>query len=69
MKTSQVGINLIKHYEGFYSTPYLCPAGLWTIGYGHVIGSGANLPDSWNRHFTIGEIDELLKLILAFQPK
>ena len=61
MKTSQVGINLIKHYEGFYSKPYKCPAGRWTVGYGHLIGSGLSLPDNWNRPFSIGEIDELLK--------
>ena len=29
-------IAAIKHYEGFYSEPYLCPAGEWTIGYGHL---------------------------------
>ena len=24
----------MKRYEGFASKPYLCPAGVWTIGYG-----------------------------------
>ena len=28
-------IKLIKKYEGFSSKPYLCPAGVWTIGYGN----------------------------------
>jgi lysozyme len=60
MKTSEVGINLIKHYEGFYSTPYRCPAGLWTIGYGHVINGGRVLPTDCNRVFLKSEIDELL---------
>lgn len=23
-------------WEGFSPTPYLCPAGYWTIGYGHL---------------------------------
>lgn len=27
---------LCIHFEGFSSTPYLCPAGYWTIGYGTV---------------------------------
>jgi lysozyme len=27
-------IELITSSEGFYSEPYLCPAGKWTIGYG-----------------------------------
>ena len=61
MKTSDVGVALIKHYEGFYSKPYRCPAGLWTVGYGHLIGDGLNLPDNWNRHFSIGELDVILK--------
>lgn len=26
---------LIKHFEGLYLQAYLCPAGVWTIGYGH----------------------------------
>jgi len=34
MKTSDIGVSLIKHFEGFISKPYLCPAGVATIGYG-----------------------------------
>lgn len=34
MQTSQKGIDLIKTYEGFSEKPYLCPAGVPTIGYG-----------------------------------
>jgi len=37
MKISQNGLNLIKHFEGFSALPYLCPAGYFTIGYGHVM--------------------------------
>ena len=61
MKVSELGLNLIKHYEGFYSKPYKCPANRWTIGYGHLIGDGTRLPDNWNRHFSVEEINELLK--------
>lgn len=35
MKVSIDGINLIKKYEGCRLTAYKCPAGVWTIGYGH----------------------------------
>lgn len=38
MKLSQSGIDFIKRWEGFSATPYLCPAGVWTIGYGHAGG-------------------------------
>lgn len=34
MKVSEVGLELIKKYEGFYENAYLCPANVWTIGYG-----------------------------------
>lgn len=35
MRTSQNGLDLIKKYEGCQLKAYLCPAGVWTIGYGH----------------------------------
>ena len=38
MKTSQRGINLIKQLEGVRLTAYKCPAGVYTIGYGHTRG-------------------------------
>lgn len=38
MKLSQAGIDLIKHFEGCSFKSYLCPAGVWTIGYGHTQG-------------------------------
>ena len=34
MKTSNKGKAIIKQYEGFIAKPYLCPAGVPTIGYG-----------------------------------
>lgn len=41
MKTSDKGLALIKQFEGFSPVPYRCPAGLWTIGYGHVMHADA----------------------------
>jgi len=34
MKLSRMGLELIKTFEGFRTSPYLCPAGIPTIGYG-----------------------------------
>ena len=34
MEISKNGLDLIKSFEGFRSKPYLCPAGVPTIGYG-----------------------------------
>ena len=33
-KTGKAGIDMIKSFEGFRGTPYKCPAGIPTIGYG-----------------------------------
>lgn len=38
MKITNEGINLIKKFEGLELEAYLCPAGVWTIGYGHTKG-------------------------------
>lgn len=35
MNVNAEGIALIKRWEGFKADAYLCPAGVWTIGYGH----------------------------------
>jgi lysozyme len=61
VKVSERAIKLIKHHEGVRSRPYRCPANLYTVGVGHLIGDGKSLPESWNRTFTEAEIDGLLK--------
>jgi lysozyme len=37
VKLSKAGEDLMHKYEGFRARPYLCPAHIWTIGYGHVL--------------------------------
>lgn len=64
MKTSQIGIELIKFFEGFKSKPYLCPAGIPTIGYGTTIrkiGSRVKLTD---KPISEKEASELLQSAL-----
>ena len=48
MKVPQAAIELAKRFEGFHRAPktdpgrahpYICPAGFWTIGYGHLCDS------------------------------
>lgn len=34
MNVSDAGIELIRKYEAYKSAAYLCPAGVWTIGWG-----------------------------------
>jgi len=45
MRTSQRGIDLIKRFESFRLKPYLDSAGLWTIGYGHLIKESESYKD------------------------
>lgn len=54
---TQNGIDLIKRFEGFSSTVYICPAGYPTIGYGHVVKSYEDLPNG----ITEGQAEELLR--------
>jgi GH24 family phage-related lysozyme (muramidase) len=72
MTISDAGIQLIKSFEGCHNSPYRCPAGLWTIGYGHVLypdqarlktperASYALKPEH-NRLWDADEIDSLLE--------
>jgi lysozyme len=35
VRTNKAGVDLIKRFEGLRLEAYVCPAGVWTIGYGH----------------------------------
>lgn len=37
MRTSERGVHLMHQFEGYRNKPYLCPASLWTVGYGEVL--------------------------------
>ena len=37
MMSSPTGINLIKEFESLRLEAYRCPAGVWTIGWGHTV--------------------------------
>ena len=43
MKTGNKGIELIKRFEHLMLNAYKCPAGVWTIGYGHTSGVEAGM--------------------------
>jgi len=69
---SPKALEMIKHHEGVRIKPYRCPAFLWTIGVGHVIDpnhakvpfeerSYLEIPDGWNRTFTMEEVDAILQ--------
>ena len=37
MKTSDKGIHVMHLFEGYRDKPYLCPAHLWTVGWGEML--------------------------------
>lgn len=43
MTLSKNGIDLIAGFEGFESKAYLCPAGVWTIGFGTTVINGVRV--------------------------
>src|SRR4028119_1870405 len=40
---NQKGLALIKEFEGCQLEAYLCPAGVWTIGYGHTLSAAPGM--------------------------
>jgi lysozyme len=76
VKASKELFKMLKHHEGVRYKPYQCPAGLWTIGVGHVMyPEQAKIPSSiegmarrkaWplryedNRKWSEEEVDKLL---------
>ena len=58
MKTSSKGIELIKRHEGFRARAYQCPAGVWTIGYGHTRGvkSGDVIDKAQGERFLVQDL-------------
>lgn len=51
MELSPKGLDLIKDFEGFSSSVYICPAGHKTIGYGHRLTSTEAYPDGISRPY------------------
>jgi lysozyme len=37
VRTSEKGIHLMHQFEGYRNKPYLCPAHIWTVGWGEVL--------------------------------
>jgi GH24 family phage-related lysozyme (muramidase) len=55
---SKTGLDVIKRFEGFSPTVYICPAGHPTIGYGHVVN-----PDE-RQQFASGITAEQAEILL-----
>ena len=58
-RTTDTGIMLIKAFEGRALYAYRCPAGVWTIGYGHTSAAG-DPPVTAGMTITAQEADAIL---------
>ena len=58
MKASSKALELIKQFEGLRLKAYLCPGGVWTIGYGHTAGvkSGMVITEAQAEEFLQSDI-------------
>jgi lysozyme len=63
MTTNNAGLLLIKKFEGCKLTAYKCPAGKWTIGWGHT--ANVNEGDK----ITLAQAETLLRMDLVSREK
>lgn len=71
MKISKQGIELIKKYEGCRLSAYRCPAGVWTIGYGHTLGvrSGQTITQKQADDFLTQDLEKYEHNVMAYDNK
>lgn len=65
MTTSKAGIDLIKEFEGFRASPYVCPGGHNTIGYGSTRYSDGTKVKLSDPDITKEDATEMLKYQVA----
>jgi len=69
IQISNLGLNLIKKYEGFRAKSYLCPAKVATIGFGSTYYEDGTKVKLTDQAITEQRATELLKALLSFYEK
>ena len=71
MHIADKGLALIKAREGCRLAAYLCPAGKWTIGYGHTAGvvQGMTITQAQADAFLKQDIEKFEKLVEKYNTK
>jgi len=66
MRTGPQGIELIRHFEGCRFDAYLCPAGVWTIGYGHTadVKEGDSIDQEAAEAFLIEDLEKFEQAVM-----
>lgn len=67
MKPSKDCVELVKHFEGFESEAYLCPANVWTIGYGRTrnVQEGDRVSELQAERDLLEELEEFGQQVLG----
>lgn len=65
MKISQNGLDLIKRFEGLKLQAYLCPANVWTIGYGSTYWPDGRKVNQGDKLANEAEAEQLLRTTVA----
>lgn len=71
MKISDKGVELIKSFEGCRLKAYLCPAGVWTIGYGHTSGvyQGMEITQEAADNYLLEDLAKFEAIVSAWDHK
>lgn len=69
VKLSQKGLELIKQFEGLSLKPYLCPAGIPTLGFGNTYYPNGTKVKLTDPPITKEKAEELLKFLLVSYEK
>jgi lysozyme len=72
VKTSAAGIDLIKSVEGCKLIAYLCPARVWTIGYGHTgpdVFEGLKITKAKAESLLKADLAEFERCVITTCPK
>lgn len=68
MVVDEKGYDLIKQFEGLRLNAYRCPAGKWTIGYGHTrkVKKGMYISEAVATHFLIEDVQRVEPVINSY---
>lgn len=71
MNISNKGLELIKSFEGCHLTAYRCPAGVWTIGYGHTSGvyEGMVISQAQADKFLFEDVQRFVNAVNQYQAR
>lgn len=71
MNISNKGLELIKSFEGCHLSAYRCPAGVWTIGYGHTLGvyEGMKISQAQADQFLYEDVQRFVNAVNQYQSR